>query len=92
MDVVDAQLHLGHGMTRPTLEAMDALREEITGRGGVFALARVKQDLLGRLRSFGLADTIGTERMFPTLPTAVAAYQEWAARQEHRPGPARGTS
>ena len=30
------------------LEAVDALREDITGRGAVFALARVKQDLLAR--------------------------------------------
>jgi len=69
------------------LEAMDAVRQEIVSRGGVFALARVKQDLLARLRSFGLADTIGAERMFPTLPTAVAAYQDWAARQDQEPDP-----
>ena len=53
------------------LEAVDALREEITSRGAVFALARVKQDLLVRLQSFGLAEKIGAELMFPTLPTAV---------------------
>jgi high affinity sulfate transporter 1 len=58
------------------LEAMDALREEIVGRGAVFALARVKQDLLARLQAFGLAGKIGPELLFPTLPTAVAAYQE----------------
>ena len=62
------------------LEALDAVREEITRRGAVFALARVKQDLLARLRSFGLADSIGEERLFPTLPTAVEAYRQWAAR------------
>ena len=62
------------------LEALDAIRKEITRRGGVFALARVKQDLLARLRSFGLADAIGEERLFPTLPTAVEAYRQWAAR------------
>ncbi len=44
------------------LEAMDAIRVEITGRGAVFALARVKQDLLARLQAFGLADKIGTRR------------------------------
>ena len=58
------------------LEAMDALREEITGQGGVFALARVKQDLLARLQAFGLAGKIGPELLFPTLPTAVSAYKE----------------
>jgi sulfate permease, SulP family len=58
------------------LEAMDALREDITGRDAVFALARVKQDLLARLEAFGLAGKIGTELLFPTLPTAVQAYQD----------------
>jgi sulfate permease, SulP family len=67
------------------LEAVDALREEITSGGAVFVLARVKQDLLARLQSFGLADKIGTEFMFPTLPTALEAYEKWV--WEHRPQP-----
>jgi MFS superfamily sulfate permease-like transporter len=58
------------------LEAVEALREDITGRGAVFALARVKQDLLARLEAFGLAGKIGTELLFPTLPTAVDAYRQ----------------
>jgi MFS superfamily sulfate permease-like transporter len=58
------------------LEAMAALREDITGRGAVFALARVKQDLLARLEAFGLAAKIGPDLLFPTLPTAVQAYQD----------------
>jgi sulfate permease, SulP family len=62
------------------LEAVDAVREEITRRGAVFALARVKQDLLARLQSFGLAERIGAERLFPTLPTAVEAYQKWVCQ------------
>jgi high affinity sulfate transporter 1 len=67
------------------LEALDAVRDDITRQGAVFALARVKQDLLARLRAFGLADKIGEERLFPTLPTAVQAYQAWA-RQQSQPG------
>ena len=58
------------------LEAMEALREDIAGRGATFALARVKQDLLARLQAFGLADKIGTELLFPTLPVALQAYQD----------------
>lgn len=65
------------------LEAVDAVRQELEGRGVVFALARVKQDLLTSLQAFGLAGKIGKTRIFPTLPTAVAAYQEWA--REHPP-------
>jgi sulfate permease, SulP family len=60
------------------LEAMDAIREEITKQGAVFALARVKQDLLARLQAFGLVGKIGAERLYPTLPTAVDAYRQWA--------------
>jgi MFS superfamily sulfate permease-like transporter len=71
------------------LEAVDAVREQITSGDTVFALARVKQDLLTRLRSFGLADKIGEDRLFPTLPTAVEAYEKWASSNGPPPGPAR---
>jgi MFS superfamily sulfate permease-like transporter len=66
------------------LEAMDAIRDEITRRGAVFALARVKQDLLARLQAFGLADRIGADRLYPTLPTAVDAFRQWT--REHPSG------
>jgi high affinity sulfate transporter 1 len=62
------------------LEAVDAVREELGRRGIVFALVRVKQDVLGRLDSFGLAAKVGADRIFPTLPTAVQAYEGWAAQ------------
>jgi sulfate permease, SulP family len=65
------------------LEAVDAVRTELDRAGTVFALARVKQDLLARLESFGLADKIGADRLFPTLPTAVEAYEQWA--RQHPP-------
>ncbi len=65
------------------LEAVDALRDQLTSAGTVFALARVKQDLLDRLQAFGLASRIGADRLFPTLPTAVDAYETWA--REHPP-------
>ena len=68
------------------LEAVDSVREELTSDGVVFALARVKQDLLARLKAFGLADKIGDELLFPTLPTAVEAYRRWAERHRDSPG------
>jgi high affinity sulfate transporter 1 len=74
------------------LEAVEALRDDLARDGTVFALARVKQDLLVRLEAFGLAATIGQDRLFPTLPTAVAAYQQWAARQDQSPGEEPGES
>ncbi|MFC5213762.1 SulP family inorganic anion transporter [Streptomyces coerulescens] len=60
------------------LDAVDELRRELIGRDIVFALARVKQDLLEELQAYGLADSVGADRIFPTLPTAVAAYREWS--------------
>ena len=60
------------------LDALDELRVELAARGIVLGLARVKQDLLVYLRACGLADAIGEDHMYPTLPTAVAAYREWA--------------
>ena len=66
------------------LEAVDAVRQELSRRGIVFALVRVKQDLLARLDSFGLAEKIGAERIFPTLPTAVQAYERWAVQHPER--------
>ncbi|MFE1443517.1 SulP family inorganic anion transporter [Streptomyces sp. NPDC058739] len=59
------------------LDAVDALRRELAHRGVVFALARVKQDLLDDLGAYGLAQSVGAGLIFPTLPTAVAAYRAW---------------
>ncbi|WP_432043897.1 SulP family inorganic anion transporter [Streptomyces cadmiisoli] len=64
------------------LDALDELRHELTRRGIVFALARVKQDLLDDLEAYGLVDSVGTELIFPTLPTAVAAYHRWGERHD----------
>jgi len=68
------------------LEAVEAVRAELTRRGIIVGLARVKQDLLDALQAYGLAQKIGSQQIFPTLPTAVAAYQEWA-RHHPQPGP-----
>ena len=62
------------------LEAVESVRAELSHRGIIFALARVKQDLLDDLEAFGLTRKIGAERIFPTLPTAVAAYRQWASQ------------
>jgi sulfate permease, SulP family len=62
------------------LDAVEELRAELAGRGIVVALARVKQDLLDDLTAYGLADKIGADLLFPTLPAAVAAYGRAAPR------------
>ena len=63
------------------MDALEALRRELTDRGIVFALARVKQDLRDELAPTGLLERIGEDRIFPTLPTTVDAFREWQARE-----------
>ena len=57
-------------------DALHSLCDELDRRAVVPALARVKQDLLGYLDGSGLRRRIGDDRIFPTLPTAVAAFRE----------------
>jgi len=38
-------------------------------------MARVKQDLRDDLDNAGLLDKVGADRIFATLPTAVAAFR-----------------
>jgi SulP family sulfate permease len=56
------------------VDALDAVRRELESRGVVVGLARLKQDLRAQLTPSGLLDRIGEDHLFPTLPTAVAAY------------------
>ena len=58
-------------------DALDQLRNELHHRGLTFAMARVKQDLHVQLVRAGLVDRVGVNLIFPTLPTAVAAYLDW---------------
>ncbi len=56
-------------------DALTELHSEITGRGIVFALAHVKHELVVDLRRSGLLRRIGEDRVYATLPTAVAAFR-----------------
>ena len=64
------------------LDAMEEVRAEPAGRGIVFAIARIKQDIVALLENYGLVDRIGPDLIFPTLPTAEQAY-----RLRYRTGP-----
>lgn len=68
------------------IDALDELREELTRRGVVFAMARVKQDLRNDLDAAGFIDRVGADRIFFTLPTAVQAYAAWY-RDRHGQAP-----
>jgi SulP family sulfate permease len=71
--VLNAEANVEVDLT--ALDALDQLRAELERRGIEFAMARVKQDLRDPLEAAGLIDKIGEDRIFPTLPTAVEAYE-----------------
>ncbi|AOP45800.1 SulP family inorganic anion transporter [Streptomyces lydicus] len=71
------------------LDSLDQLRRELTGRGIEFAMARVKQDLREELDAYGLGASVGEDRIFPTLPTAVAAYRSWCRDRDSEDGQGR---
>ncbi|MBC7309578.1 MAG: SulP family inorganic anion transporter, partial [Tetrasphaera sp.] len=72
------------------IDALDTLRETLEDMGIQLALARVKQDLRTPLEAAGFIDRVGADRIFPTLPTAVAAYAAWyeSTHGHPLPGPA----
>lgn len=60
-----------------SMDALEELRSDLSGREIQLALARVKQDLMDELEAHGMDLRIGRDRIFPTLPTAVRGYVEW---------------
>jgi MFS superfamily sulfate permease-like transporter len=81
--VLNAESYVEVDLT--ALDALEDLRAELTRRGVVVAMARVKQDLLVALQAAGLVDRLGADRIFPTLPTAVDAYVAWHVAQHGHP-------
>jgi MFS superfamily sulfate permease-like transporter len=65
------------------------LQEALSARGIRFALARVKQDLYRQLSRAGVVERVGPQWFFPTLPTAVAAFEsrERTAAATSEPAP-----
>ncbi len=58
------------------LSMMTELHDLLEAQGTELWLARVKNDVLEPMRDHGTAELIGEQNMYPTLPTAVAAYAE----------------
>jgi high affinity sulfate transporter 1 len=48
---------------------------QLAERNVVFAIVRVQPGVLAELERFGFADTIGRDHVYPTLPTAIAAFR-----------------
>ena len=76
--LINAEANIDVDIT--AVEALETLHEELTSRGVVLALARVKQDLREQLKAAGIIDLVGDAFIFETLPTAEQAYDQWARR------------
>ncbi|MGV1037288.1 MAG: SulP family inorganic anion transporter [Candidatus Nanopelagicales bacterium] len=64
------------------LDAMEEVRRELTDKGIVVTLARVKRELLKDLESHGLVEAIGIDHIFPTMPTALQGFRDWRSEQD----------
>lgn len=63
------------------LDALEEVRQFCVSRGIVMALDHVKSEVWSALERHGVGDRIGRNRVFPTHPTAVEAYEEWRRRR-----------
>jgi high affinity sulfate transporter 1 len=59
-------------------DVLEELRRELASRHITIALARVKQDLYIQLKKAGLVESIGANRIYPTLHTAIEGFQSRA--------------
>ena len=69
------------GMVEVDITGLDALAElcrRCEDRGVEVALVRSKSELVEAMERHGVLQSIGEDRVFPTLPTAVAAYRAWS--------------
>ncbi|MFK0246058.1 SulP family inorganic anion transporter [Amycolatopsis azurea] len=57
-------------------DAMHGICEELRRRGITFALARVKQELREDLEAAGLVQLVGSDSLYPTLPSVVEAFRQ----------------
>ena len=62
------------------IDILEELRRELAARGIIFGMARVKQDLYSQLKRAGFINQIQPEYIFPTLPTAVAGFQQYKSQ------------
>lgn len=75
--VLNAEANIEVDIT--AVDALEDLRADLVRRGIVFGMARMKQDLRDLLAPTGFVDRVGEDHIFPTLPTAVRAFQERAS-------------
>ncbi len=79
--VLNAEANIEVDLT--AVDTLEQLRRTLTDQGVVFALARVKMEVREQLAAAGFVSAVGDDRIFATLPTAVAGFAEW---HEHEYG------
>lgn len=62
-------------------EALMQFAHDLEARHVLFAMARVKQELRAQMVRGELLAVIDEERIYPTLPVAVEAYERWRERR-----------
>ncbi len=73
--VLNAEANIEVDLT--AVDTLERLRQNLTAQGVVFALARVKMEVREQLAAAGFVQAVGQDRIFATLPTAVAAFADW---------------
>jgi sulfate permease, SulP family len=58
------------------VDMLEELRHELASRGITFAMTRVKQDLYAQLKRASFIEKVDSDRIYPTLHTAIAAFKD----------------
>lgn len=61
------------------IDALEQVRQHCVRHDIVLALVRVKRETITMLERYGFTELLGADRIYPTLPTAYEAYEEWTA-------------
>ncbi|MEK9809639.1 MAG: STAS domain-containing protein, partial [Candidatus Nanopelagicales bacterium] len=67
------------------LDALAGLVDRCHRHDVVVAVVRAKSELVVQMQRHGVAAAIGQDRFYPTLPTAVSAYESWVQEHPVRP-------
>jgi SulP family sulfate permease len=79
--VLDAEANINLDLT--AADALEELRARLADRGIVFATTHLRSELRTALTQTGWVARVGADHLFATLPTAVAAYEQWL--RDHPP-------
>jgi high affinity sulfate transporter 1 len=63
------------------VEVLGQFARDLAARNVVFAMARVKQTLRAQMARGELLEVIDEDRIYPTLPVAVEAFERWRERR-----------